>query len=107
MFWEFNSIFHSSHLKDFKVFLVLRVWGKLFQSLAVLTAKVRPPSEMFLWRGDSKFKLQFLVILAWLFEFFLRMSLNSAQGSVPFILLKVSAQRLTYSVCFIVKREPA
>ena len=54
IFWEFNSTFHSTDLKDFKVFLVLiRLRGKLFQSLAVLTAKVRPPSEMFLWRGDS------------------------------------------------------
>ena len=54
IFWEFNSTFHSTDLKDFKVFLVLiRLRGRLFQSLAVLTAKVRPPSEMFLWRGDS------------------------------------------------------
>ena len=53
IFWEFNSTFHSTDLKDFKVFSVLRVRDKLFQSLAVLTAKVRPPSEMFLWRGDS------------------------------------------------------
>ena len=54
IFWEFNSTFHSTDLKDFKVFLVLiRLRGKLFLSLAVLTAKVRPPSEMFLWRGDS------------------------------------------------------
>ena len=73
IFWEFNSTFHSSDLKDFKVFLVLRVRGKLFQSLAVLTAKVRPPYEMFLWRRDSRFKLlQFLVILVWLSEFFLK-----------------------------------
>ena len=54
IFWEFNSTFHSTDLKDFKVFLVLiRLRGRLFQSLAVLTAKVRPPSEMFLRRGDS------------------------------------------------------
>ena len=46
-FWEFNGAFHSSDLKDVKVFLVLRVRGKLFQSLTVLTAKVRPPSELF------------------------------------------------------------
>ena len=32
--------------------------GKLFQSFTVLTAKVRPPSEMFLWKGHNKFKLQ-------------------------------------------------
>ena len=72
IFWEFNSTFHSTDLKDFKVFSVLRVWGKLFQSLAVLTAKVRPPSEMFLWRGDSRFKFQFFMILVWLSEFFLK-----------------------------------
>ena len=54
IFWEFNSTFHSTDLKDFKVFLVLiRLRVRLFLSLAVLTAKVRPPSEMFLWRGDS------------------------------------------------------
>jgi len=46
MVWEFNSSFYSSDLKDFKVFLVLRVWGKLFQSLAVLIAKVRPPCQI-------------------------------------------------------------
>lgn len=54
IFWEFNSTFHSSDLKDFKVFLVLTVQGKFFQSLAVLTAKVRPNSEMFLWMGDRR-----------------------------------------------------
>ena len=72
IFWAFNSTFHSTDLKDFKVFSVLRVRGKLFQSLAVLTAKVRPPSEMFLCRGDSRFKFQFFVILVWLSEFFLK-----------------------------------
>ena len=73
IFWEFNSTFHSTDLKDFKVFLVLiRLRGKLFQSLAVLTAKVRPPSQMFLWRGDSRFKFQFFMILVWLSEFFLK-----------------------------------
>ena len=67
IFWEFfTSTFHSTDLKDFKVFSVLRVRGKLFQSLAVLTAKMRPPSEMFLCRGDSRFKFQFFVILVWL-----------------------------------------
>ena len=45
IFWEFNGTFYSSDLKDFKVVLVLRVRGKLFQSLAVQTAKMRPPSE--------------------------------------------------------------
>ena len=29
-------------------------------------------TAVFLWRGDSKFKLQFLVILALLSEFFLK-----------------------------------
>ena len=72
IFWQFNSTFHSTDLKDFKVFSVLRVRGKLFQSLAVLTAKVRSPSEMFLCRGDSRFKFQFFVILVWLSEFFLK-----------------------------------
>ena len=72
IFWEFNSTFHSTDLKDFKVFSVLRVRGKLFQSLAVFTAKVRPPSEMFLWRGDGRFKFQFFMILVWLSEFFLK-----------------------------------
>ena len=59
IFWEFNSTFHSTDLKDFKVFLVLiRLRVKLFQSLAVLTAKVRPPSEMFCrgGTGDLNFK---------------------------------------------------
>ena len=72
IFWEFNSTFYSTDLKDFKVFSVLRVRGKLFQSLADLTAKVRPPSDMFLWRGDSRFKFQFFMILVWLSEFFLK-----------------------------------
>ena len=54
IFWEFNSTFHSTDLKDFKVFLVLiRLRVKLFQSLAVLTAKVRPPSEMFCGGGTG------------------------------------------------------
>ena len=53
IFWEFNSTFHSTDLKDFKVFSVLRVRDKLFQSLAVLTAKVRPPSEMFCGGGTG------------------------------------------------------
>ena len=54
IFWEFNSTFHSTDLKDFKVFLVLiRLRGRLFQSLAVLTAKVRPSSEMFFGGGTG------------------------------------------------------
>ena len=54
IFWEFNSTFHSTDLKDFKVFLVLiRLRVKLFLSLAVLTAKVRPPSEMFCGEGTG------------------------------------------------------
>ena len=32
---------------------------------------MRLPPEMFLWRGYSRFKLQFLVFLEWLLEFFL------------------------------------
>ena len=46
IFWEFNSSFYSPDLKDFQVFLVLRVRGKLFQSLAVFIAKVRPPCQI-------------------------------------------------------------
>ena len=63
IFWEFNSSFHSSDLKDFKVFLVLRVQGKLFQSLAVLTAKVRPPLRCFCGRGTVDLNYNFLRFL--------------------------------------------
>ena len=54
------------------MFLVLRVRGKFFQSLAVLTVEVRSPFEVFLWKGDSRLKLQFLGILVWSSEFFLK-----------------------------------
>ena len=39
-----------------------------------------PPSEMFLWIGGSRFKLQFLVILAWLSNFFLKDVFKNSEG---------------------------
>ena len=60
IFYEFNSTFNSSVLKDFKDFFVLRDRGKLFQSLTVLTAKVRLPPDMFLWRGTVDLNYNFL-----------------------------------------------
>ena len=68
--------------------------GRLFQSFTVLTAKVRPPSEMFLWWGQNKSAIQFLVFLEWTSEFFLRDTLKQSGNWLPFILLKASSQRL-------------
>ena len=48
------------------------LWSHLtVKGLTVLTAKVR---AVFVegWGGDSRFKLQFLVILVWLSEIFLK-----------------------------------
>ena len=54
--------------------------GRLFQSFTVLTAKARPLSEIFLFRGHNKFTLQFLVFLEWTSEFFLRDGLLKIVG---------------------------
>ena len=102
-FWEFNSTFHCSELKYFKVFLVLRVRGKLFQSLAVLTAKGRPPSKVFCGGGTGDLNYNFWWSLRGYLSFFLWMCLNSE--AVFHLSFWKQAHRI--DVCFIVKREPA
>ena len=98
-FWEFNSTFHCSELKYFKVFLVLRVRGKLFQSLAVLTAKGRPPSKVFCGGGTVDLNYNFWWSLRGYLSFFLWMCLNSE--AVFHLSFWKQAHRI--DVCFIVK----